>query len=116
MRTAIVGTGGIARAHAQAVAALADRLELVAAVDTDPTRLVDFQETYRVPNGYRDVAEMLKAQRPDIVQICSPPGSHVELSIACLEAGAWVLCEKPLAGSLAELDRIQLTEERTGRY
>ena len=108
MRTAIVGTGGIARAHAKAVVALADRLELAAAVDTDPTRLADFQETYGVPNGYRDVAEMLKAQRPDVVQICSPPGSHVELSIACLEAGARVLCEKPLAGSLAELDRIQL--------
>jgi predicted dehydrogenase len=116
MRTAIVGTGGIARAHAQAVAALSDRLELVAAVDTDPTRLADFQEQHGIRHGFLDLAEMLAAERPDIVQICSPPGTHVELSIACLEAGAWVLCEKPLAGSLAELDRIQLAEEHTGRY
>ncbi len=116
MRTAIVGTGGIARAHAQAIAALSDRLELIAAVDTDATRLADFQEQHGIPHGYQDTAEMLKEQRPDIVQICSPPGTHVDLSIACLEAGAWVLCEKPLAGSLADLDRIQLTEEQTGRY
>jgi predicted dehydrogenase len=116
MRTAIVGTGGIAQAHAQAIAALSDRLELVAAVDTDPTRLKDFQEQHGIPHGYQDTAEMLKEQRPDIVQICSPPGTHVDLSIACLEAGAWVLCEKPLAGSLKDLDRIQLTEQKTGRY
>ena len=116
MRTALVGTGGIARAHAQAIQELGDRLELVAAVDVDPTRLADFQETHGVRHGYADVGEMLAAQQPDIVQICTPPGSHVELSLACLEAGAWVLCEKPLAGSLADLDRIQAAEERTGRY
>lgn len=116
MRTAIIGTGGIARAHAHAIAALCDRLELVAAVDTDPTRLKDFQEQHSIPHGYQDTAEMLREQRPDIVQICSPPGTHLDLSIACLEAGAWVLCEKPLAGSLNDLDRIQLTEQRTGRY
>jgi predicted dehydrogenase len=116
MRTAIVGTGGIARAHARAVHELSQQLELVAAVDVDPTRLADFQEMYGVRHAYSDVAEMLQREQPDIVQICTPPGSHVDLSLACLEAGAWVLCEKPLAGSLADLDRIQAAEQRTGRF
>jgi predicted dehydrogenase len=115
-RTAIVGTGGIARAHAMAATALADRLDLVAAVEVDPERLASFQEAHGVRAGYADVHEMLAREQPDVVQICTPPGSHVELSIACLEAGAWVLCEKPLAGSLADLDRIHAAEERTGRY
>lgn len=116
MRTAIIGTGGIAQAHAAAATALAERIELVAAVDVDAVRLEAFREKYGVGAGYRDVAEMLAREKPDVVQICTPPGSHVELSIACLEAGAWVLCEKPLAGSLAELDRIEAAEQRTGRY
>jgi predicted dehydrogenase len=116
MRTAIVGTGGIAIAHARAIDELCDRLELVAAVDIDPSRLADFQESHGIRHGYTDLAEMLEAQRPDIVQICSPPGLHVAQSLAALDAGAWVLCEKPLAGSLADLDRVQAAEERTGRY
>jgi predicted dehydrogenase len=116
MRTAIIGTGGIARAHAGAATTLADRLDLVAAVDVDPVRLDAFREEYGVPAGYADVGEMLAREKPDVVQICTPPGSHVDLSIACLEAGAWVLCEKPLCGSLAELDRIEAAEKRTGRY
>ena len=116
MRTAIIGTGGIARAHAAAIAELAEQVELVAAVDVDSTRLADFQETYGVSHAYSDVRTMLDQEHPDIVQICSPPGLHVEQSLAALEAGAWVLCEKPLAGSLADLDRIADAERRTGRY
>jgi len=116
LRTAIVGTGGIAHAHAEAATALADRLELVAAVDIDPARLDAFRERYGVTTGYADVEEMLAREKPDVVQICTPPGAHVDLSIACLEAGAWVLCEKPLCGSLAEMDRIEAAEQRTGRY
>jgi predicted dehydrogenase len=116
MRTAIVGTGGIARAHARAIAELGDRLELVAAVDVDPTRLADFREMHGIRRGFTDLTEMLEAERPDIVQICTPPGLHVEQCLAALDAGAWVLCEKPLAGSLSDLDRIKKAEERTGRY
>src|SRR5260370_33356578 len=116
MRTAIVGTGGIAKADARAIAELGDRLVLVAAVDVDPSRLAEFQEMHGIRHGYADLAEMLEAERPDIVQICTPPGLHVEQTLQALEAGAWVLCEKPLAGSLSDLDRIEEAERRTGRY
>ncbi|MBV9546704.1 MAG: Gfo/Idh/MocA family oxidoreductase, partial [Chloroflexi bacterium] len=116
MRTAIVGTGGIARAHGEAARRNADRVDLVAAVDLDPQRLETFRETYGVRHGYSDVHEMLAAEKPDLVQVCTPPGTHVDICIAALEAGAWVLCEKPLVGSLADLDRLEAAENRTGRY
>jgi predicted dehydrogenase len=116
MRTAIVGTGGIARAHAAAIGEVGADLELVAAVDVDPARLSDFQETYGVSHAYTDLNAMLEREHPDVVQICSPPRLHPDQCIAALEAGAWVLCEKPLAGSLADLDRIDAAERRTGRY
>jgi predicted dehydrogenase len=111
-----VGTGGIARAHGEATRRNAETVDLVAAVDVDPKRLEDFRETYGVPHGYADVGEMLAREKPDLVQICTPPGTHTDLCITCLEGGAWVLCEKPLTGSLADLDRLAAAEQRTGRY
>jgi predicted dehydrogenase len=116
IRTAIIGTGGIARAHAEATQQLADDVELVAAVDVDPERLSAFRETYGIIAGYTDSAEMLAREKPDVVQIATPPALHIDLSIAALEAGAWVLSEKPLTGSLAEMDRLAEAEARTGRY
>jgi predicted dehydrogenase len=56
----------------------------------------------------------LEKERPDLVGIATSPGPHAALSVQALEAGAWVLCEKPLCASLRELDRIQEAEQRTG--
>ena len=112
---AIVGTGGIAGQHVNAVRANAGRAELVAAVDVDPGRLAAFCAEHGA-TGYADVAEMLDRERPDLVSIATPPAPHAELSIRCLEGEAWVLCEKPLCGSLAELDQIAAAERRTGQH
>jgi predicted dehydrogenase len=116
IRTAIVGTGGIARSHAEATHKLADDVEVVAAVDVDPQRLDAFRETFGISAGYADLQTMLDQEKPDLVQIATPPALHIDLSIQCLEAGAWVLCEKPLTLSLSELDRLQDAERRTGRF
>ena len=43
-----------------------------------------------------NVHRMLEREQPDIVGICSPPDRHTEHTLAALEAGARVLCEKPL--------------------
>lgn len=115
-RVAIVGAGGIAASHVRAIRAQGDRAELVAAVDVDPDQLRRFREEHEVPAGYGDVREMLDLERPDLVCIATPPVLHAELSVLSLERGAWVLCEKPLCASLAELDRISAAEERTGRH
>jgi predicted dehydrogenase len=115
-RVAIVGTGGIAGQHVAAIAAHQARARLVAAVDVDEARLDEFRARHGVPAGYGDVREMLERERPDLVCIATPPAPHAELSVLCLEAGAWVLCEKPLCASLTELDRIADAERRTGRH
>src|SRR5256885_1061125 len=57
-----------------------------------------------------------RAVRPDVVLVAAPPALHAGMTIAALEAGAWVLCEKPYCASLAELDRIDEAERRTGRF
>jgi predicted dehydrogenase len=116
VRSAIIGTGVIAGRHAEATRRMGGRAELVAAVDVDRARCDEFCVAHDVPRAYSDVAEMLAVERPDLVHVCTPPSLHREHTIAGLEAGAWVLCEKPLVGSLADLDRIAAAEERTGRY
>ncbi len=116
IRSAIIGTGGIARAHVAALQAESQRVQIVAAVDVDQERVETFCSLYDIPRWYTDAAAMLEAEQPDLVHICTPPATHCELSVLSLEAGAWVLCEKPLCGSLAEMDRIEEAERRTGRY
>ncbi len=116
VRTAIIGTGGIARSHVAAVKAQAGRADLVAAVDIDAERVDAFCETHEIPQRYTDVAQMLADEKPDIVTIATPPGTHCDLIVQSLEGGAWVLCEKPLCASLAEMDRIEAAEAATGNY
>lgn len=116
LRTAIIGTGGIARQHAEAVLRFPDRLELAGAVDPEPDRLAAFAERYAVPRTFGSVPDLLKDLRPDLVQVCTPPNTHLGIIEDCLRAGARVLCEKPLCASLAEFDRITRAENETGRY
>lgn len=116
LRAVIIGTGGIARSHVAALQANSDRTDLVAAMDIDTDRVSAFCETHEIPRPYTDVDEMLRREEPQLVHIATPPGTHCDLSVAALEAGAWVLCEKPLCASLAEMDRIEAAEARTGNY
>jgi predicted dehydrogenase len=113
-RVAIVGTGGISASHAAAVRAHAPRTQLVAAVDVDPAQLRRFCDQHDVAAAYATLDEMLDRERPDLVCIATPPWLHADQSVQCLERGAWVLCEKPLCASLADLDRIAAAE-RPGR-
>ncbi|HEX4212723.1 MAG TPA: Gfo/Idh/MocA family oxidoreductase [Candidatus Dormibacteraeota bacterium] len=115
-RVAIVGTGGIARSHMAALRAAGERVEVVAAADVDGPRVEAFAADNGIPHHYTDVGELLAAERPGLVHVATPPATHTGLAVQCLEAGAWVLCEKPLCGSLADLDRIQEAERRTGRH
>lgn len=116
VRAAIIGTGGIARSHVIALRDAGDQVELVAAMDIDGDRVRAFCEDQAIPRAYTDVAQMLEAEQPGLVHIATPPGTHTALAIQCMEAGAWVLCEKPLCASLAEMDAIEDAEQRTGNY
>jgi predicted dehydrogenase len=111
--SAIVGTGAIAGAHAEAIAALPDRTRLVGVVDVDPDRAAAFAAKWDVP-AYPTVADLLDTQRPDLVHLCTPPGSHLPLALECLAAGASPVIEKPPVLSLAEFDRLRAAEAAAG--
>ena len=115
-RALLVGTGGIADAHVRAIAATGGRVILAAACDIDAGRAQVFCERHGIPAAHTDYATALREVRPDLVFIAAPPSLHASMSIAAMEAGAYVLCEKPLCASLAELDLIAAAEARTGKF
>ncbi|PDP88423.1 oxidoreductase [Glycomyces fuscus] len=110
VRVALVGTGNIARFHAEALLSLPDLAAVVAAVDVDTGALDVFRSRFAVPAGYTDLAAMLDRERPELVHVCTPPGLHRAQVEACLGAGASVLVEKPPALSLAEAERMAAAE------
>lgn len=113
VRSAIVGTGAIAVAHARAIQACETRSQLVAAVDVDLDRAKVFADAWEVPHAYQSLADLLQAQEVDLVHLCTPPGQHAELALACLAAGVTVLVEKPPTLSLAELSELCEAERRS---
>jgi predicted dehydrogenase len=116
IRAAIVGTGNIAGAHVEALRRMGRRAEVVAAVDVDGARARAFCSEHGISKSFEDTEEMLKEEAPDLVHVCTPPQSHREVSVQCMEAGAWVLCEKPLCASLEEMDAIEAAERATGKF
>ncbi|WP_367128793.1 Gfo/Idh/MocA family protein [Saccharothrix sp. HUAS TT1] len=110
---AIVGTGAIAGAHAEAIAQAGDRARLIGVVDVEAERAARFAAEWDVP-AFASLAELLDAERPDLVHLCTPPGSHLPLALECLAAGASPLVEKPPVLSLAELDRLRAAEAGAG--
>ncbi|MFG2587888.1 Gfo/Idh/MocA family protein [Streptomyces sp. NPDC048438] len=114
LRTAVVGTGGIARSsHLPALQALAaeGEVEVVAAVDVDGNAVRLLADEAGIPYAGTDLDAMLADVRPDLVVLCTPPAVHREQSVAALQAGAWVWCEKPPCPSLADFDAIEAAEK-----
>jgi predicted dehydrogenase len=114
LRAAIVGTGAIAGAHAEALGRLGDA-ELIAAADAVPGRAAEFAAAHGIPASYDSFDDLLAAGGIDVVHICTPPGAHAEQTLKSFEAGAHVIVEKPPALSLDELDGMIAAAARAGR-
>jgi len=115
MRVAIVGCGGMARTHARSYVAMPG-VRLVALADIRPDALQDFAQAFEIPaeRRFTDYAKMYETVRPDIVAVVTRPRDHHGPTVAALERGIHVLCEKPIAMDLVEADEMIATSERTG--
>jgi predicted dehydrogenase len=106
LNVAVVGLG-IGKAHiAEGYAKHADKFRVLALCDLDAKRLASIGDEFKVPRRTASFDEVLAMADVDVLDICTPPGLHVPQSLAALAAGKHVICEKPLAGSLAEVDRL----------
>ena len=112
----IIGAGDISRSHLLAYRGRANRdLARVAAIaDVDEARAQAQAKTYDIARTYGTVEAMLADPAVHAVSVCTPPFLHVEQSVAALRAGKHVLCEKPVAPTLAGLDTIAAAERESG--
>ncbi|MFC4006038.1 Gfo/Idh/MocA family protein [Nonomuraea purpurea] len=115
-RAAIVGTGGIATAHARAIAASGGRTTLVAVADVDLDRAKAFAQTWDVTRAYAGLGELLREEQVDVVHLCTPPKLHAPQAVECLRAGVTALVEKPPTLSLAEFDTLIEAERGSSAY
>jgi predicted dehydrogenase len=113
VRAAIIGTGAVAHLHAQALA-LDPLAELVACSNRNAERREAFADRYAVPGRYETLEDLLAAETVDVVHLCTPPDLHREQTLQAVAAGVHVVCEKPPALSLAELDDMQEACDEAG--
>lgn len=110
IRVAVLG-GGIGAQHLAAYRALSE-FEVVMLVDQDPDRL-DKLATGGIA-GATDVQEALDSNA-DVIDICLPPHLHAPVTIQALKAGKHVICEKPLATSMAQVTEVGQAALAAGR-
>ena len=112
LRVAIVGYGFMGAAHSQAWRTVNRAFDLpVNAVMTvlcgrDAQRAHAAAGKLGWPEVETDWRRMVERDDIDVVDVCTPGASHAEIAVAALTAGKHVLCEKPLANSLAEADQM----------
>ncbi len=96
VKIGIIGTGSISNLHMAGYTRL-ENVEVIAACDINGKRVKKFAETYGIPHTFTDYNEMLKMKELDAVSVTAWNNIHAPASIAALNAGKHVLCEKPLA-------------------
>jgi predicted dehydrogenase len=98
-----VGTGDVARLHAEAVIGH-PHARLVAVTNRTRAKAEEFADQWGHPTVYDSLGELVDAEHPDVVIVCTPPSAHRDEVLAAFAAGAHVILEKPAALSLGELD------------
>lgn len=100
----IIGTGAIARVHAQCLKQLSNAT-LVAMSSSSAERAKDAEHTFKVP-VYANYHELIQRNDIDAVIICTQSGAHLEPSLEAAKAGLHIFCEKPLEISLTRADKM----------
>jgi predicted dehydrogenase len=112
LRVAIIGCGKIADSHAEQIGRIAG-CRIVGVCDRESLMARQLYERYPVDAYFDDARELFAQSRPDVVHITTPPESHFNLAIRCLEAGCHVYVEKPF--TLYEADARRLIDLAVSR-
>ena len=116
LKVGLIGCGCIGNFHASQYRDIGkDRVEMVACCDIDAEKAERFAKDYNIPNWYASKEEMLAAHKFDGISVGTWNSAHKECTIAALEAGAHVICEKPMAMNTAEALEMKAAAEKAGK-
>ncbi|MBR2877480.1 MAG: Gfo/Idh/MocA family oxidoreductase, partial [Clostridia bacterium] len=114
LKIGIIGCGGISRQHIEAYNKNPD-VEVYALCDINEDRVKSMGEKYGIDRLYTSAEEMLKLPEIDAVSVCTWNSAHAPCTIAALNAGKHVLCEKPMAMNAAEAQTMIDAAEKNGK-
>ena len=116
-KIAIIGCGGIANGKHMPSLAKQKNAEMVAFCDIVEERAKEAADKFGAEGAkvYSDFRELLKDGGFEVVHVCTPNDSHSEITVASLEAGCHVMCEKPMAKTTAQAMEMLEAAKRTGK-
>ena len=114
IRIGIIGVGQIGKHHLREYAKIPGA-EIVAAADVNEAELRKVAEEFKIPNVYTDFRKLLARDDLQSVDVCVHNNFHAPMTIAALQAGKNVYCEKPMAGSYADAQAMADAARQTGR-
>lgn len=103
LRVGVIGAG-IAQRHLAGFKWNSELFDVRVLCSLDEERGRAACAEFGIPEFTKDVDTLFARDDLDIIDVCTPPDSHFELSKCAIEAGKHVICEKPLFGSLADVD------------
>ncbi len=114
IRIGMVGVGQIGKHHLNNYQKI-EAAEVVAIADIDEAEAKRVSELYKIPNMYFSLREMLKRDDLDAVDVCLHNNLHMPATVAILQSGRHVYCEKPMAGAYADALTMYQTAQETGK-
>ncbi len=114
LKAGVVGTGIIGKSHIRGYKGM-DEVDLVAVADLDEAEAKRVAEEYKIPQVFTDYHDLLKLDL-DTVDVCLPNFLHAPVTIAALESGKNVYCEKPMARTGDEAQAMWDAAKRTGKH
>ncbi|MFC9691670.1 Gfo/Idh/MocA family protein [Kribbella sp. NPDC056951] len=111
LKVGIVGGGFMGRVHGRS--ALVSGAQIVGAVGSSPARAEAAAEASGAERGYETLADLLAAD-VDVIHVCTPNNTHREVTLQALAAGKHVICEKPLATSVADATGLEAAAHEAG--
>jgi predicted dehydrogenase len=114
IKVGFVGVGQIGKHHLEMYKKIPG-VEVAAIADVDPDRAKLIAEEYNIPDIYTNFRDLLKRDDIESVDVCLHNNFHMPVTVAALEAGKNVYCEKPMAGSYVDALKMFETAKSTGK-
>lgn len=114
IRIGVIGTGMIGKSHLKHYASIPGA-KIVAVADMNEKEARRVADEYKIPNVCTDFRKILEMKDIDAVDVCLHNNLHAPATIAGLEAGKHVYCEKPMAGSYVDAKAMKDAASRTGK-
>lgn len=115
VRIGVIGTGQIGKYHLKNYSEIADA-QIVAVADVNEAEARRVAELYNIPNVYSDHRELLKRDDIQAVDVALHNNLHMPMTVAALEAGKNVYCEKPMAGAFRDAETMLTRARETGQH